>query len=65
MSGILGRIGMGRLGRLGLEPAQSYERQRSERLHAALAHGETCEAAQRRLTAAAAPTAKRIPKYPT
>jgi len=28
VSGILSRIGMGRLGRLGLEPAQRYERQR-------------------------------------
>ena len=28
VSGILTRIGMGRLGRLGLEPAQSYERKR-------------------------------------
>jgi transposase len=28
MSGILTRIGMGKLGRLGLEPAQSYERKR-------------------------------------
>jgi len=28
VSGILTRIGMGRLGRLGLEPAQRYERQR-------------------------------------
>jgi transposase InsO family protein len=28
VSGILARIGMGRLGRLGLEPAQSYERKR-------------------------------------
>jgi transposase InsO family protein len=28
VSGILARIGMGRLGRLGLEPAQRYERQR-------------------------------------
>jgi len=28
MSGILTRIGMGKLGRLGLEPAVRYERQR-------------------------------------
>ena len=28
MSGILRRIGLGRRGRLGLEPAQRYERQR-------------------------------------
>jgi transposase InsO family protein len=28
VSGILGRIGMGRLGRLGLEPAERYERER-------------------------------------
>ena len=28
VSGILTRIGMGRLGRLGLEPAERYERQR-------------------------------------
>ena len=28
VSGILTRIGMGRLGRLGLEPAQRYERER-------------------------------------
>src|SRR4051794_7121024 len=28
VSGILTRIGMGRLGRLGMEPAQRYERQR-------------------------------------
>jgi transposase len=34
VSGILTRIGMGRLGRLGLEPAQRYERQRpGELLH--------------------------------
>jgi hypothetical protein len=28
VSGILSRIGMGRLGRLGLDPAQRYERER-------------------------------------
>ncbi len=28
VSGILQRIGMGRLGRLGLEPARRYERER-------------------------------------
>jgi transposase len=34
VSGILTRIGMGKLGRLGLEPAQRYERQRpGELLH--------------------------------
>src|SRR3954466_10255693 len=34
VSGILTRIGMGRLGRLGLEPAQRYERERpGELLH--------------------------------
>jgi transposase len=32
VSGILGRIGMGRLGRLGLEPANRYERQRAGEL---------------------------------
>src|SRR3954465_2285372 len=37
VSGILTRIGMGKLGRLGLEPAQRYERARpGERLHIAL-----------------------------
>ena len=34
VSGILTRIGMGKLGRIGLEPAQRYERQRpGELLH--------------------------------
>jgi hypothetical protein len=32
VSGILSRIGMGRLGRLGLEPAERYERERPEEL---------------------------------
>jgi transposase InsO family protein len=32
VSGILARIGMGKLGRLGLEPAQRYERQRAGEL---------------------------------
>src|SRR5205823_13151995 len=33
VSGILTRIGMGKLGRLGLEPARRYERERPGELH--------------------------------
>ena len=32
VSGILTKIGMGKLGRLGLEPAQRYERERPGKL---------------------------------
>lgn len=36
VSGILQRIGMGRLGRLGLEPAERYERYDHHRRHRAI-----------------------------
>jgi transposase InsO family protein len=51
VSGILTRLGMGRLGRLGLEPARRYERQRpGELLHIDVKKLGTINGAGRRVT---------------
>ena len=53
VSGILTRIGMGKLGRLGLEPAQRYERQRpGELIHVDVKKGVRGCASHRRVGSA-------------
>ena len=61
VSGILTRIGMGKLGRLGLEPAQRYERARpGELIHIDVKKlGRIQGGAGKRVTAASASTARR------
>jgi transposase len=63
VSGILTRIGMGKLGRLGLEPARRYERQRpGELIHVDVKKlGRIVGGAGKRITGGARATRARLP----